>query len=236
MRPRTVSDVLAVVAAEVVAEDHDVTGALAALIAGAAEVLPADAAAVLVRSPSAELDVLAATSHRAADLEMYQVQVDEGPCVDAVRDGAPVDVVGQEAIRARWPLAGPAVLASGYATVHATPLRWRGETFGALNVFRAEADGVGPSGAAACRAFADAVTVLLVTNGRFDPEQLTSGLADALGARTVVEQAKGALAHVRGLDMAQAFDALWAVADEEGVGLGEAAHRVMVRARAGQLR
>ena len=33
--------------------------------------------------------------------------------------------------------------------------------------------------------------------------------------------------------MAQVFDALWAVADQEGAGLGEAAHRVMVRARAG---
>ena len=104
--------------------------------------------------------------------------------------------------------------------VHATPLRWRGETFGALNVFRAEAHGVGPAGTAACRAFADAATVLLVTNGRFDPDRLTSSLDEALGARAVVEQAKGALAHARGLDMAQAFDALSAVADEEGVGLG----------------
>ena len=88
MSPRTVSDVLAVVAAEVVAEDHDVTGALAALIAGAAEVLPADAAAVLVRSPS-QLDVLAATSHRAADLEVTRSRSTRArastPCATARR-------------------------------------------------------------------------------------------------------------------------------------------------------
>ena len=236
MSPRTVSEVLAVVAAEVVSENHDVTGALAALLAGAVDALPADAAAVLVRSPSGDLEVLASTSHRAADLEMFQVQVDEGPCVDALRGGVSVDVVGHDALVARWSLAGPAVVGSGYAMVHATPLLWRGETFGALNVFRTDAADVGERGAAACRAFADAATVLLVTNGRFDPDRLTSSLDEALGARAVVEQAKGALAHARGLDMAHAFEALRGVAEEEGVGLGEAARRVMDRARTRTLR
>ena len=236
MRPRTVSEVLAVVAAGAVAEDHDVTGALAALLLGATEALPADAAALLVRSPGAELEVLASTSHRAADLEMHQIQADEGPCIDAVRGGAPVDVVGHDEMVARWGVAGQAVVASGYGSVHATPLRWRGTTFGALNVFRTEATSVGAAGTAACQAFADAATVLLVTNGQVDADRLMSSLDEALGARAVVEQAKGALAHTRGLDMASAFEALLTVADEDDVGLGEASRRVMARARAGTLR
>ena len=47
--------------------------------------------------------------------------------------------------------------------------------------------------------------------------------------------AKGALAHARSLDMADAFDALSAIADAEEVTLGVAARRVMDRARAGTL-
>ena len=53
--------------------------------------------------------------------------------------------------------------------------------------------------------------------------------------RAVVEQAKGALAHTRSLDMAAAFDALCNLAEEEGVSLGVAARRVTDRARAGTL-
>jgi hypothetical protein len=199
-----VSEVLAVAAAEVVSTHHDLTGALAALLSGAVDALTADAAALLVRSPGGDLEVLASTSHRAADLGMFQVQVDEGPCVDALRGGVEVDALGHEDIVGRWPLAGPAVVASGYATVHATPLRWRGVTFGALNVFRVAASDLGPPGTAASRA--------------------------------VVEQAKGALAHARGLDMAGAFDALLALAAEERVGLGEVSQRVMARARSRTLR
>ena len=61
------------------------------------------------------------------------------------------------------------------------------------------------------------------------------GLRTALAERAVVEQAKGALAHTRSLDMAAAFDALGALADEEDVSLGVAARWVMDRARAGTL-
>ena len=57
----------------------------------------------------------------------------------------------------------------------------------------------------------------------------------ALEDHALVELAKGALAHARSLDLAEAFDALVALADEEGVTLGVAARQVMYRARSGIL-
>jgi ANTAR domain len=235
MSSRTVSEVLAVAAARMVSDDHDVTGALAALLDGAVESLPVDAAAILVRTGTGGLELLAATSHRAADLEVYQSQVDEGPCVDAVESADAVDVAGRDALLRRWPTVGTAVLTSGYAAVHATPLRWRGQAFGALNVFRAEPTSLADA-ASECRALADAATLLLVTSGHFGPDHLARILGEALEARSVVEQAKGALAHVRGVGMAEAFDALLAVAADEGLTLGQAARVVMERARQGALR
>jgi hypothetical protein len=235
MSSRTVSEVLAVAAARMVSDDHDVTGALAALLSGTVESLPADAAAILVQTDAGRLELLAATSHRAADLELYQAQVDEGPCVEAVESADAVEVSGRDAILARWPTVGTAVLASGYQAVHATPLRWRGQAFGALNVFRAEPTSLADA-ARECRALADSATLLLVTSGHFGPDHLTRSLGEALEARSVVEQAKGALAHVRGVGMGEAFDALLAIAAEHDVSLGEAARLVIDRARQRVLR
>ncbi len=223
-------DVLALAGARSVSDDGDVTGALLGLLTGALEVVPADAAALLVRTPAGDLELLAATSHRAADLEMYQVQAGEGPCLQALHTREPVDAVGSASLLGRWPVAGPAILAAGYTAVHAAPLHWRGETFGALNLFRVAGPVLSPAEAAACQALADATTMLVVS-GHLDTAHLTLGLERALAARAVVERAKGALAHLRGLDMDRAYEALAGLAAEEGVGLGEAARQVLDRAR-----
>jgi hypothetical protein len=232
MKRLSVSDVLASANAAMVGPDLDVTGALARLLAGVTSALPATAAAVLVDADGS-LEVLAASSHRALDLEMYQAQVDEGPCVDAMRHGVEVHEVGAEALVARWPLAGPVVVASGYRSVQALPLVWHGRSFGALNVFRADPVGF-EAQQAECRALADAVT-LLVVSAHVEHDHLAAGLRAVLEERAVVEQAKGALAHARALDMAAAFGALAVLADEEDVSLGVAARRVLDRARSGTL-
>ncbi len=49
-----------------------------------AELLDADAVAILVRNGDRELTLLAATSHRAAELEMLQAQELRGPCVEVL--------------------------------------------------------------------------------------------------------------------------------------------------------
>ncbi len=232
MTRTSVSQVLADANAAMVRPDLDVTGALARLLAGVTAALPATAAAVLVDADGS-LEVLAATSHRALDLEMHQAQVDEGPCLEALRSGVEVHEVGADAIIARWPAAGPVVLASGYQSVQALPLTWHGFTFGALNVFRTEPQGFEHQ-QADCRALADAVTLLIVC-ADVDLEHLAAALRAVLEDRSIVEQAKGALAYTRSLDLAAAFDALVALADDEGVSLGVAARTVMARARAGTL-
>ena len=65
------------------------------------------------------------------------------------------------------------------------------------------------------------------------PQIDSAGTADRY--LTLVELAKGALAHTRSLDMGAAFDALVALADDEGVTLGVATRQVMYRARSGTL-
>jgi hypothetical protein len=232
MNHLTVAQALARANASMVEADTDVAGALVSLLVTATHEVQADAAAVLVECDGS-MDVLAATSHRVADLEAYQAQVDEGPCVDAIRSGAVVDVAGAEAVVARWPLCGPAMLRAGYTAVHATPLTWHGVTFGGLNVFRSEAASFGPR-EMECRALADAATLVIVSRN-IGPDVMLDGLRQVLEERAVVEQAKGALAHVNSLDMAQAYEALLARSESEGSTLGVTARRVLDLARRGAL-
>jgi transcriptional regulator with GAF, ATPase, and Fis domain len=232
MNSTSVSDVLATANAAMVGREPDVTGALAALLSGVVAALPARAAAVLVEVDGG-LELLAATNHRVADLEAYQSQVDDGPCLDALRSGVEVHSVGTDDLESRWPLAGPVIVAAGYRSVQAVPLLWQGSVFGALNVFRAEEAGFADQ-QAECRALADAVTLVIVSS-QLSEERIVGGLHAALEERAVVELAKGALAYVLSVDMAAAFDALVALADGEGLSLGNAARRVMERARAGTL-
>lgn len=232
MTRMTVSQVLAEANAAMVGPDLDVTGALATLLSGVTAALPADAAAVLVTTEGS-LEVLAATSHRVADIEVYQAQVDEGPCLDAISSAEAVSGVGADELAGRWPVVGPVIVRSGYHSVQAIPMTWRGEAFGGLNIFRTDARGFEEQ-QAECRALADAMTMVIV-NSRLGGELLVSGLRTALADRAVVEQAKGALGYVRSLDMPAAFDALVELAREEGVPLGMAARRVMDRARTGAL-
>jgi hypothetical protein len=234
MNTTTVSDLLAGATASMVSGAPDVTGALAALLKGVVDVVPADAAAVLVETEAGTLELLAATSHRVADLEMYQVQADEGPCIDSIRTSAAVAESGTEAILGRWPATGRAIVASGYATVATAPLHWHGRCFGALNLFRAEADLDGAT-TMDCQPFADAATMLILSTHLADRD-LTVSLREALEGRAVVERAKGALAQTRSLDMPEAFDALVRIAAQERLSLGDAARRLMEQARSGTLR
>src|SRR5215207_6896426 len=57
------------------------------LLSDCLELLGAETAGVLVRVGEQGLEMLAATSHRAAELELYQSQIHSGPCVEVIDVG-----------------------------------------------------------------------------------------------------------------------------------------------------
>lgn len=233
MTEHSVSTVLSTAAAAMVSADSDVSDGLATLLAGACEVLQAGAVAVLVEFEGS-LELLSASSHGAADLEIQQAQLDEGPCIEAMEMCADVVVSGADAIRARWPRVGPLIVDAGYHSVWAAPMRWHGKCFGGLNMFFG--DGIAPGAhGEAPRALADAATMLIVSS-RITHGHLTTDLRQALAERALIEQAKGALSYVRSEDMASSYRSLRQVALEEGISLRAAARAVLDRARAGTLR
>jgi GAF domain-containing protein len=171
--------------------------------------LDASAAGLLLADPRGELRVVAASSERARLLELFQIQNDQGPCLDCFRRGQPVAVADLSTATGRWPRFAPAAQQAGFAAVQALPMRLREQTIGALNLFRAAPGTFDQEEMRVGQALADVATIsLLHERSLRRSETLNEQLQTALNSRVTIEQAKGKLAERLHLDMDQAFDVL----------------------------
>src|SRR5690348_11548110 len=73
-------------------DDFDVVDLMTELTERCAELLDVAAAGFLLADPFEHLRLLAATTEQARDLELFQLQADQGPCVDCYASGRPVSV------------------------------------------------------------------------------------------------------------------------------------------------
>src|SRR5580692_8807113 len=125
------------------------------------ELLEVDAAGLLLADSGGALRLVAASTEQARVAELFQIQNDEGPCLDSYRSGQPVivpDITGDQAA-ARWPRFSAAAREMGFAAVHAIPMRLRDQVIGTLNLFGAAPHGLDPAVARAARALVDIATI-----------------------------------------------------------------------------
>ncbi|GAB2614903.1 GAF and ANTAR domain-containing protein [Kribbella endophytica] len=218
-------------AAAAMVSQRDVADTLSRLLADCAKFTAADAIGVLVRDEQGRLEVLSATSHRAAELELYQLQHDTGPCVDAAREGVATSVDTDADITGRWDKVGEAIIAAGFHAVHAVPLRWHGHLIGAMNAFHSVPATLDDETRQLTQAFADIATVAIVQTTDLTDNQLEERIRTALAGRTVIEQAKGVLAHTSNLDMAAAYQHLVQHASDNATTLTGAATEIIQQAQ-----
>jgi transcriptional regulator with GAF, ATPase, and Fis domain len=226
MTARTSAQALADVASALVGE-HETTGLLARLMLDSAELIPADAAALLVRTREGAFEMLSATSHRAVELELYQAQQSAGPCVDAALLGRPVSAVGGDEIASRWGDVGRRIVDEGFQAVHAFPMHWREHVIGGLNLFSVAAQELTEPSRQLAQSFADLATLALVQPLGLGADDLAQRVTDALEGRVVVEQAKGVLAFQLSVDVADAYDELVRRSVQDGADLGQTARNVI---------
>ena len=192
--------------ADTMVADFDVIDFLHVLTDRSVALLAASAAGVMLADPRGELRVAAASSEEAGLLELFQLQNDQGPCLDCFRTGRSVTATDLAGPAPRWPRFAEAATRAGFATVEALPMRLRDQVIGALNLFRAEPGQFDPAELRIAQALADVATIgLLHERNVRRREAVSEQLQGALNSRVVIEQAKGKLAERLGIDMDRAF-------------------------------
>jgi GAF domain-containing protein len=203
-------------AAASLTHSDDLADVLAQLLDDCVAAIDASAAGVMVLLEDQRIEVLSASSHRSLDLELYQSQIDQGPCVDSIRSGRAVSAPTVETLRGRWPAFATAAAAAGFSAAHAQPMIWQGRVIGGFNIFRAGAGEWSEHQLLLAQAFADIATVAVVHTGRVTAEQAAVEVRESLSSRTVIEQAKGVLAFRTRLEMGEAYEQLKRLARESG--------------------
>jgi hypothetical protein len=192
--------------ADSMVDDFDVVDLLQVLVEHCSELFDAVAAGILLVSPTGELEVIVSTSERSEFVEMMQLRAGEGPCVEAVATGRVVSVEDLRNVADRWPRFAADARRSGFASLHAIPMRLRESIIGSLNLFRDRVGKLNEPDAIAAKALADIATISILQQRLVEESILTQGqLQRALDSRVVIEQAKGYVAQSRGLDMDAAF-------------------------------
>jgi GAF domain-containing protein len=185
--------------------EFDVQELLQVLVDRCVEVLGVSASGLMLAGADG-LNVMVASNQQAKLLELFQVQHDEGPCLDCYHSGEVITAELNGGL-ARWPRFERACEAAGFSTVIAVPLRVDGRVFGGLNLFgTADQPAPNPTTAKVAQAMAK-VAVVAIEHDRIARERATliAQLETALESRVVIEQAKGILATHLDIGLDKAF-------------------------------
>ncbi|MFI1991071.1 ANTAR domain-containing protein [Actinoplanes sp. NPDC020271] len=186
-------------------DDFDMIEFLHGLTEHCVELLGVSAAGLLLADGQGTLQLVAASSARTRLLELFQLQADQGPCLDCYHSAAPVSVPDLPR-SGRWPRFTAAAAEVGFAAVHALPMRLRTTVIGALNLFDTAPGELAPEKLRIGQAMADVATIgLLQQRAIQDGNILTQQLQNALNSRILIEQAKGVLAERLQISMEDAF-------------------------------
>jgi GAF domain-containing protein len=213
--------------ADTLVDEFDVIDFLHVLSERCVQLLNISAAGLLLTDGQDSLQVVAASSERTRLLELFQLQTDEGPCVDCFRTGQPVSVVDLPSA-GRWPSFTAAAADVGFAAVHALPMRLRSEVIGALNFFDIEPGALDGDTLRIGQALADVATVgLLQQRAIHRRDVLTEQLQTALNSRVLIEQAKGIVAERLQIDVHEAFILLRSSARDHNRRLSDLARAIV---------
>jgi GAF domain-containing protein len=199
----------AVVLGDTLGEGFDLSEVLYGLTASCVELLDVDTAGLLLADEDGRLHTVASSHEGTRLLELFQLQTDEGPCVDCYRTAAPVSCENIAGAGGRWPTFTPRAESEGVHSVHAVPMRVREQVIGGLNLFRCRPGPVPGADLAIAQSFATSATIgILHTRAKRSSDQLNEQLQHALNSRVIIEQAKGFLAERHQEGLTEAFTRL----------------------------
>jgi hypothetical protein len=196
----------------------------------AVDSLAVSGAGLSVSSGPGENRKVAATDEVSDRIEDLQVLLGQGPCIDAVRSGAPVLVADLDRpdIGDRWPIFTPAAAALGVRASFAVPLLVGELRLGAMDLYRGSAGGLVDEQVEEAQDYASAVVNVLLeiqAASSADEDDVTLGRSGS----SVVYQATGMVMVQLDTGAEAAFAALRARAYRDGRPLQEVARDVLER-------
>ena len=214
--------------ADTLVDDFDVVEFLEQLTHICVDILDATAAGLLLVDQRGGLQLVGSSSEEMRLLELFQLQAEEGPCLDCISSGAPVTVDDLAGAASRWPRFTQAAALVGYTSVHAMPLRLRTEVIGGLNLFRRAGPPLTLADQQIAQALADVATIGVLQQRTVHRSSiLAEQLQRALDSRVVIEQAKGVLAEHGKVEMDRAYAVLRSYARDRNLKLSDVAESVV---------
>lgn len=185
-------------------------------------------AGVSLRHGNGRVDTPACTDGLVAQADALQYELQEGPCLDAIRADE-LYVVEDLATDVRWPSWGPRAAALGFASIVSVRLSTPHGVVGALNLYSREPGGFDD----------DAVLIAYVyavhaANALWATQEL-EGLRTAMRSRHLIGIAQGMLMERHGLGQDAAFEVLRRYSQVHNVKLRDVAAEVAAQTRAARV-
>ncbi|PRY38217.1 ANTAR domain-containing response regulator [Umezawaea tangerina] len=211
----------------VLASEEPIQDALQGLAEAAVRVI-ADAGAVTITIVDGEhASTAASTSEDVIRIDADQYASGEGPCLEAARTLTPVRVAVGEA-RQRWPKFADTAEEAGVRAYLSAPLAVGDDVLGSLNVYGYTDEAFDPYDEALLRLFTTAASGAITAARRSSrSRQIITNLTKALVSRAEIDQAKGALMAVHGIEADAAFQQLVDESQTTNTKLVEVARRLM---------
>jgi GAF domain-containing protein len=183
--------------------------------------LGSDEAGVLLIHARGRLEILASTSPHVAEAHLLQVELDEGPCLDASVDPSTIYRVDEASTDTQWPRWGAKVVELGFHSILAIPLATRTRRYGSLNLYARRPCAFGDEDEAVARILARHASVALAASHNIE------GLNSAVDARKTIGIAMGLLMARYDIDSQVAFDVLRRYSQTQNLKLRTVAERVV---------
>jgi GAF domain-containing protein len=214
--------------ADSLVDDFDIIELLTTLSDRCVAVLDIAAAGIMLATPDGKLQAMTSSNEAMRVVELFELQSDEGPCLDCFHSGQPV--VNQDLTNAgdRWARFAPVAVSAGFRAADAIPMRLRGQIIGALNLFRTQLGSMSDDDVVVAQALADIATIAILQNRTADESrELNAQLETALSSRIVIEQAKGMVAERQRIRVDEAFDRLRRHARNHNLRLADVARDIV---------
>jgi GAF domain-containing protein len=183
--------------------------------------LPAsDFAGISIRRGQGRIETPARTAPVVDALDGAQYELDEGPCLDAIRVTDTI-VIDDTATDSRWPRWGPRAAELGARSVLSVRLATTEQVVGGLNVYSKTQSAFDEDAVQVAHRYAEPASTAVAVVEKVE------GLRTAMQTRHLIGMAQGMLMLRYGLDMDQSFAFLARTSQQNNIKLRDIAGRVI---------